>query len=194
MKRITLSIFLLVAGLGLSAQTPLPRLFLDLPSIYLAAPNAEKIQNLAGVGVETAMNLGTHWSTVRLGGGAVLTVDPKSDDIGNSFVTTPYALFEVGLGKYRTNGNQCVRTRASAFTAMAKGGLRYNFETRDLVPADDIRAMELDYTVGAELGYFYIRDVFKNTEVFLNGNYYVKAKVVSAEFGFKMFLNLRGRR
>ena len=52
----------------------------------------------------------------------------------------------------------------------------------------------LDYTVGAEFGYFFIRDVFKNFEVFLDGRYHTKAEVVSANFGFKMFLNLRANR
>jgi hypothetical protein len=44
------------------------------------------------------------------------------------------------------------------------------------------------------LGYFFIRDVFKNTEVFLDGNYFVNSKIIGVNFGFKMFLNLRADR
>lgn len=52
----------------------------------------------------------------------------------------------------------------------------------------------MDYTVGAELGYFYIRDVFKNYEVLLTTDYYTRAKVLGVTAGFKLFLNLRGQR
>lgn len=160
-----------------------PRLFLDIPNIYITAPDVEKIGNLLGAGVETAMNVGTHWSVARVGGGAVFSLDPKSDDVGKSFLTSPYVLTEVGLGKYRSNGKKCAKTNQAAFTAMGKGGVRYDFEAKDV-----------DYTLGAEFGYFFIRDIFKNYEIFLNGNYYTQAKVVSASFGFKLFLNLKANR
>jgi hypothetical protein len=66
---------------------------------------------------------------------------------------------------------------------MAKGGLRYDFQ-----------AKQLDYTVGAEFGYFFIRDMFKNTEIVASANYLTQAKTISANLGFKLFLNLRARR
>jgi len=181
-KSCFLAVFLAVAC-SVSAQQGGPRLFLDIPNIYITAPDVEKIGNLLGAGVETAMNVGTHWSVARVGGGAVFSLDPKSDDVGSTFLTSPYALAEVGLGKYRSNGKRCAKTRQAAFTAMGKGGARYDFEAKDI-----------DYTVGAELGYFFIRDMFKNYEISLSANYYTQAKVISASFGFKLFLNLRSNR
>lgn len=171
-------------------EAKLPRLFLDIPVIHLAAPNVELVGNRIGVGAGTAMNFATHWSTARIGGGAVFSMDPQSKDVEETFVTTPYALFEVGAGKYRTNGNQCSKTKSKAYTAMAKAGVRYAFISDPLEP-DGVAPEKFDVTVGAELGYFFIRDVFRNTEVFLDANYHVNSKIISANFGFKMFLNLR---
>lgn len=174
-----------------SQQTAkLPRLFLDIPVVHLASPDVTLIANRIGLGLGTAMNFGTHWSTARIGGGAVFSMDPQSKNVEETFVTTPYALVEVGAGKYRTNGNQCSKTKSKAFTAMAKAGVRYAFITEALEPEGEVPD-KFDVTVGAELGYFFIRDVFKNTEVFLDGNYHVNSKIISANFGFKMFLNLR---
>ena len=188
MKKILLSAAFLAAALSARAQYSGPRLFLDLPIIYATAPDVEHIGNRLGAGLETAMNVATHWSTARLGGGATFTLDPKAEDVGDSFLTTPFARLEVGAGVYRSNGNKCAKTKQNAFTALAKGGMVYNFQK--VVGVED----QLDFTVGAEFGYFFIRDVFKNYEVFLSGNYHTKAEVFSANFGFKMFLNLRADR
>lgn len=171
-------------------EAKLPRLFLDIPVIHLAAPNVELVGNRIGIGAGTAMNFATHWSTARIGGGAVFSMDPQSKNVEETFVTTPYALAEVGAGKYRTNGNQCSKTKSKAYTAMAKAGVRYAFISDPLEP-DGVAPEKFDVTVGAELGYFFIRDVFRNTEVFLDANYHVNSKIISANFGFKMFLNLR---
>ena len=179
---------------AISQQTAkLPRLFLDIPMVHLAAPDVTLVGNRLGVGVGTAMNVATHWSTARLGGGAVFSMDPQSREVQETFVTSPYMLFEVGAGKYRTNGNQCSKTKSKAFTAMAKAGVRYAFISEALEPEGEVPD-KFDVTVGAELGYFFIRDVFKNTEVFLDGYYHVNSKIISANFGFKMFLNLRADR
>lgn len=166
-----------------SAQYGGPRLFLDIPNIYLAAPDVERVGNLLGAGAETAFNVGSHWSVARLGGGAIFSLDPKSEDVGGSFNTAPYVFVEAGLGKYRSNGRKCAKTHQSAFTLLGKGGVRYDFD-----------AQKIDYTVGAEFGYFFIRDIFKNYEIFLNANYLTQAQTISAGFGFKLFLNLRANR
>ena len=179
---------------AISQQTAkLPRLFLDIPIVHLAAHDVTLVGNRLGIGVGTAMNVATHWSTARLGGGAVFSMDPQSREVQETFVTSPYMLFEVGAGKYRTNGNQCSKTKSKAFTAMAKAGVSYAFISEALEPEGEVPD-KFDVTVGAELGYFFIRDVFKNTEVFLDGYYHVNAKIISANFGFKMFLNLRADR
>lgn len=193
MKKHLITAVLLTAALAAQAQYSGPRLFLDVPAIYFAAPDVENIGNNLGAGAEVAMNVATHWSTARIGGGAMFTVDPNAEDVGESFLTTPYGILEVGAGLYRTNGNKCAKNHANAFTAIAKAGLFYNFNTQDLEPAGE-KPNGLDYTVGAEFGYFFIRDVFRNFEIFLDGRYHTKAEVISGRFGFKMFLNLRANR
>lgn len=188
MKKLLFSVALLAIAFKAQAQYGGPRLFLDIPSIYFAAPDVEHIGNNLGAGAEMAMNVGTHWGVARLGGGAMFTVDPQADDV--KVLTTPYGILEAGAGIYRSNGNKCAKTHANAFTAIAKGGIFYNFNTQATEPGGE-KPDGLDYTVGVEFGYFYIRDVFKNFEIFLDGRYHTKAEVVSGNFGFKMFLNLR---
>jgi hypothetical protein len=172
------------------------RLFLDVPHIYATAPNVENAGNQAGLGAGVAFNVGTHWSVARLGIGAHLTADPQANDIEKSLITTPYTLLEAGVGKYRSNGDRCAKTKRAAYTLMGKAGVRYYFDTRKEeagVTLDDT-GFGVDYTVGAEFGYFYIRDVFKNFEVVFDANYHIKAKAISMNFGFKTFLNLRADR
>jgi len=191
---LVLAAFVAFAASAIAQQAAkLPRLFLDIPIVHLASPDVTLVANRIGLGLGTAMNFATHWSTARIGGGAVFSMDPQSRDVEETFVTTPYVLMEVGAGKYRTNGNQCSKTKSKAFTAMAKAGIRYAFTSDALEPEGEVPE-KFDVTVGAELGYFFIRDVFKNTEVFLEGNYHVNSKIISANFGFKMFLNLRADR
>jgi hypothetical protein len=189
MKMLLFPALLLLATLpALQAQRNSgPRLFLDLPAIYFVAPDVEHVGNLLGAGAEAAFNVGTHWSVARIGGGTTVTMDPKSEDIGATIATRPYGLLEGGLGIYRSNGNQCAKSHQSAYTAMAKAGLRYTFNQPEAVEA-------LDYTLGVELGFFYIRDMFRNIELLAQANYMTRAKVVSANFGFRFFFNLRANR
>lgn len=192
MKNVFTLLLVVLSAVSMQAQG-LPRLFLDIPHIYFSAPDVENINNLMGVGTGAAFNVGTHWGVARIGGGADFTVDPKSNDIGDSFQAIPYGLFEAGVGVYRSNGNKCARTHHGAFTAMGKCGARYRFDTRDIILADD-RAYGADFTVGAEFGYFYIRDIFKNYEFSMSADYYTQAKILSVSAGFKLFLNLRANR
>ena len=191
MSRIFFALAFLALSTSAFAQYSGPRLFWDLPILYATAPNVSHLENQVGLGLETAFNVATFWGTSRLGTGGALTVDPKSADIGNSFQVVPYGLLEAGLGMYRSNGNQCNQTNQHAFTAMAVLGLRYEYDTRSLKPAGETSTYGLNYVVGVELGYFYIRNMFRNTEFVLRGNYFPKAKVVSATLGFKFFLNMR---
>lgn len=179
-------------SLGLSAQG-LPRLFLDIPHIYLTAPDAENVSHLLGLGTGAAFNVGTHWGVARLGGGADFVVDPKSNDIGETFEIYPYGKFEAGVGIYRSNGNRCAKTNRAAFTAMGKTGLRYNFNGKDVILASEDRS-GIDYSVGAEFGYFYIRDMFKNYEFSMSADYFTQSKTIAVTAGFKLFLNLRANR
>ena len=189
-KFCTTTLLALACSAALFAQHSFPRLFVDIPVIAIGTPNVEKAGNLMGASAETAFNFAAHWFVTRVGGGAGISLDPKSKELKETVVTTPYALFEAGLGKYRSNGNNCAITHANAFTAMAKAGIRYNFKT-DIYDTPTAKADPMDFTVGAEFGYFFLRDVFKNYEFFLDGNYHVRAEVISARLGFKLFLNLR---
>ncbi len=168
-----------------------PRLFLDLPSIYFAAPDVEHIANNMGAGVGVAMNVGTHNLVGRIGGGSDFLLDPKASDLKASFRAVPNGLVQLGAGMYRSNGNRCAKTKANAFTALGKVGLRYDYNTK---APEGIDKGTLNPTVGAELGYFYIRDIFRNLEIVLDVNYMTKSKTIYAGFGFKTFLNLRAGR
>ena len=57
-----------------------------------------------------------------------------------------------------------------------------------------VEHLQFDFTLGVELGYFYIRDVFRNMEFVISSNYHTQAKVISGNIGFKFFLNLRANR
>jgi len=169
-----------------------PRMFLDVPAIFVVAPDFENIKTNVGLGGAFAFNVGTHWSVARVGAGVQATADPK-EDLQETLNTTPFALLEVGGGMYRSNGDRCARTKRAAFTVLGKGGLRYYFQTRDLAAGNDA-VYGLDYTLGAELGYFYIRDMFRNFEVVADINYHFNAERLSVTLGFKHFLNLRATR
>jgi hypothetical protein len=145
-----LTVLGIAAAFSLHAQYGGPRLFLDIPHFYLNAPDVENIDQAVGLGLDAAMNVGTHWSVARLGGGATFNVSPSADDVAESFDIDPHLLFEVGAGMYRTNGDKCAATKRNAFTAMAKGGVRYIFQ--DDVPAGEEAPDNIDYTIGAEFG------------------------------------------
>ena len=190
MQRITLTLLLAIAACSLQAQYSGPRLFLDVPVLYVTAPDVSDLGNRLGAGTDIAFNVASHYHTVRVAGGATFTVDPQADNVGDSFVTRPYAALEGGVGLYRSNGNKCAKTKQNAFTAMAVLSGRYNFKTSNL-PDGVSDNSGFQFGVGAELGYFFIRDIFRNYEVFLRGTYYTEQKVASANFGFKMFLNMK---
>lgn len=189
-----LSCFLIFTGATLHAQYGGPRLFLDVPSFYAHTPDVENAGDRLGAGLEVAMNVGTHWSVARLGLGTTYTFNPQAEDFDKTTLWGPYGLLEAGAGLYRTNGDQCAKNKQSAFTALGKVGLRYNFN-EDAVRFDpEAEPEKFDFTLGVELGYFFIRDVFRNMEFVLSSNYHTQAKVISANIGFKFFLNLRANR
>lgn len=198
MKKSPLLFALLCAAtFSLHAQYVGPRLFLDVVDLHLHTPDVENVDTIVGAGLGVAMNIGTHWSMARLGVGTTFTFNPQAEDFNKTTKWGPYTALEAGAGLYRTNGNQCAKSHASAFTAIGKAGVRYNFN-KNAIPQNrtDPNAADpsqLDFTVGAELGYFYIRDEFRNMDVVASANYHTKAKVISVNFGLKFFLNLRAR-
>ncbi len=156
-------------------------------------PDVTKPTQRMGFDLGTAFNVGTHWSVARVGGGARFSLSPDAEDVAESFQINPFFLFEVGAGIYRSNGNKCARTDQNAFTAMAKAGVVYTLYSKDEKELLN-ESGAIDYTIGGEFGYFFIRDIFKNYELYLSPNYYVKSKVLGASLGFKLFLNLRADR
>ncbi len=194
MTRLFLIPLLWALTTSLFAQYGGPRLFLDVPYFYLHAPDVEKTGQRVGAGAEVAMNVGAHWGVTRLGLGTTFTLNPGAEDFAKTTLWRPYAIMEAGAGLYRSNGNQCAKTHQSAFTAMGKVGMRYDFNRDAIAAAEGVEPNALDFILGVELGYFFIRDVFRNTELVLNGNYHTQAKVISANVGFKLFLNLRASR
>ena len=187
-----LASFLILVS-SLQAQYTGPRLFLDVPSLYLHTPDVENVGNRVGAGLDVAMNVGTHWSVARLGLGTTFTFDPGDEDFDKTTVWGPYGLLEAGAGLYRTNGNQCASSNQSAFTVIGKAGMRYDFNSDAVIAQEGETPEQLDFTLGVELGYFYIRDEFRNMDFVMSGNYHTKAKVISVNFGLKFFLNLRSR-
>lgn len=192
MKKTYLLICCLLAVVVAKAQYG-PRLFLDIPNIAYTVPDVTEPTQRMGFDLGTAFNVGTHWSVARLGGGARFSLSPDAEDVAESFQINPFFLLEVGAGVYRSNGNKCARTDQNAFTAMAKAGLVYTMYSKDEKELLN-ETGAIDYTIGGEFGYFFIRDIFKNYELYLSPNYYIKSKVLGASLGFKLFLNLRADR
>jgi hypothetical protein len=170
-----------------------PRLFLDVPAIYATAPSIKNVSNNAGLAGEILMNVATHHIVGRAGGGFIYSFDPQAKDFFTSTLSTPYVLLEFGAGNYRSNGNKCARTHRPAFTAIAKAGIMHQFLVGRNRPTDS-PAGNFDYTVGLEFGYFYIRDIFRNSEVFVRSNYFIKSEAISLDLGLKIFLNLKADR
>lgn len=169
---------LLFVAVLANAQTE-PRLFLDVPALYLRSVDLQNFTDRVGVGGDVMMNVGTHYLAARAGGGAIMSLQPASEDLKGSIITSPYARIEVGAGPFRTNGNQCSNTHSNAFTAQLRFGMLYDFQ-----------AKQADFPLAVELGYFFIRDMVKNTELFLRSDYYTKGEKVTLDFGMRFFLNL----
>lgn len=74
---------------------------------------------------------------------------------------------------------------------MALVGIRYDIDTRSVKPAEEENNYGLNFGVGTRLGYFFIQNVFRNTELVARGTYFPNSKITSINFGFKFFLNVR---
>jgi hypothetical protein len=162
----------------LSAQNEV-RYFLEIPGLFAHTPDVEHIKNIAGLKGEIGFAAGSHFLMARTAFQFVSTLDPSAKNVEKTFYHQPIGRVEIGIGPYRTNGQRCTRSHQNAFSLQAKGAFLYNFE-----------AKKPDYGVGLELGHFYIRDYFRNTELLLRSEYQLKSKKISLDFGFRFFLNL----
>jgi len=156
------------------------RMFLDIPSIYLHSPNVEELTTRSGLGLDAGFGLGTHNIMTKFSGGTTVTADFESNEIEKTVNWQPFLRLEAGAGLWRSNGNKCARHDSNAFTALPKAAVIYAFQPN-----------EVQFAVGAELGYFRIRDYFRNMELFLDGGYNLTTSSPYASFGFRQFLNLR---
>lgn len=174
-----LFLVLLLSAVSAQAQHPV-RLFLDVPGIYAHSPKLDAIVNNAGLGLDAGFGVGTHYVMSRFSGGTTVTADFEAEAIEKTVVWNPFLRLEAGAGLWRSNGNQCSEHHANAYTALGKAGVQYAFQPK-----------EIQYTVGVELSYFYIRDYFKNLEIFLDGGLNMTTNQLYASFGFRNFLNMR---
>lgn len=193
MYRFAAFILCLLSFNSLSAQF---RSMVDVPSLYVLSRDVANIPKQEGLALDFGYAVGTHYLMSKLTAGFEVTADLGHEKIAKTLYYNPFARFEVGVGKWRSNGQKCARTNQSAFTILAKGGLVYNFgnRTADLENEVPELASGLDYYVGAEFGRFFLKDMFKNSEFFLSGGYYLESKRVFAEIGIRTFLNTLAER
>jgi hypothetical protein len=177
MKKILL--FVLFLPFLAAGQTPL-RYFLEVPGVFFHSTDVQDITRRAGLKSEIGFCAGTHFVNGRAAVQLVSSFEPEADDIQKSINYAPITRLELGVGPYRTNGQQCSVTNRGAYTAQAVGLFLYNFD-----------AKKTDYGAGVELSRFLIRDMKRNTEMVLRGEYLAKSKVITLDLGFRFFLNLR---
>ena len=189
MKYLTLVICTIMA---FTADAQLRSMF-DVPSIYLTSRDIENIPQEDGLGLDFGYGFGTHFFVTKFSVGVNATADFDSKVIDKTVFINPFGRVEIGLGKWRSNGQKCAKTNSNAYTILAKGGLVYNFGKKkiDVENKIDPREANLDYFVGAEIGMFFIKDMHKNSEYFLTGGYMLESKKIFAELGIRTFLNTR---
>jgi len=180
----------LLCTFGAQAQL---RSMIDAPAIYLTSRDIENALSQEGLGLDFGYGVGTHFFMGKLSAGVHATADFDAKKIDKTFFANPFGRFEIGLGKWRSNGKKCAINHQNAFTLMAKGGAVYNFGKRKADVENGIAEVKanLDYFVGAELGLFYIKDMHKNSEYFINGGYMLESKTIFAELGLRTFFNTR---
>ena len=181
MKKI---IFILVIGsLGISSSLFAQRVFIDAPSFYLLTNDVSKIAENSGLGLDLGAAVGTHSVMGKLSAGLTVTTDfSKEIDVKDGLVYNPFVKLEGGAGLYRSNGNKCSKTHASAYSLIGKAGVQYIFN-KDL-------EKKFSPIVAIEASFFYIRDMVKNSEVFLEPQYNISTKTLGVSFGFRRFYNL----
>jgi hypothetical protein len=163
----------------------------DAPNVYITSKDLLNIPKQEGVGLDFGYGFGTHFMMIKPIVGIDVTADLGNKEIVKTLTYNPYAKLEVGLGKWRSNGQKCAKTNAHAFTLMVKGGLLYNFGKRKADIANDVPAIDpaLDYFIAAEFGNFYIKDYRKNTEFYISPGWSFKRKALMLDVGFRTFIN-----
>ncbi len=162
------------------------RSFFDAPSFYLTTNDLERASNDAGLGMEFGYAVGGHNMMAKVVAGFQATADFNAENFVKSVYSNPFARIEAGLGFWRTNSSQCGSKQQRAYTAVAKGGLQYNF-----LGKEGLRDSGADPFLGVELATFMYLDYRKNGEFFIEPGYFLGSKTVFFRIGLRTFINTR---
>jgi hypothetical protein len=156
------------------------RFFIDAPAFYAQSTDFSKIKEAVGLGAQGGFSYGGHHYKLGVAAGVDANANLLSTGKFSEKVDfKPYAQLEFGAGFFRTNGQKCSIHNRNAYTAMPVAIIRHDFTSKKSM-----------FLIGAELSYFNIRDMVKNTELFLNINYNAASKAVGGAFGMRIFFNL----
>lgn len=195
-KITVLSLYLCTWITSTHAQT---RIFLDIPQVSYFNANVGNMGERMGLDVGIDLNFASHFMVARVGTGSSITIGTQRKEIEKSLFSSIYGKMETGIGLYRTNGKRCSLGHSSAFTALAMSGVRFSHLTQDANPEKRREGTTyglngFDFYAGIELGYFFIRDMYKNYDFFLRGDYLMSKDAFTANAGVKLFLNLKANR
>ncbi len=168
------------------------RSFIDIPSIYLMTNDVENINNDTGLGLDVGYGIGTHHVMAKVSGGIQATTDFDSKEVGKSIYYNLFSRAEAGIGLWKTNGDKCGSEHNRVYTAIAKGGIQFNFLDKEANSDLGVRgrASGSDIYIGGEFGSFILNDYRKNTEIFIDAGYYLDAETIYLKFGFRTFIKL----
>lgn len=172
------------------------RSMIDAPNVYLVSKDLLHIPNQDGVGLDFGWGLGTHFLMIKPIIGIDVTADFGNQELVKTLTYNPYGKLELGLGKWRSNGQRCAKTNAHAYTLLLKGGIKYNFGKRDANPEFEVAEVApfLDYYVAGEFGNFFIKDMRKNTEFYIQPGWSFKSETLFLEVGIRNFINTLAKR
>lgn len=170
-----------------------PRSFFDMLTMYAADNNMADPGEMLGAGINVGYSMGTHNMMLRGLVGFETTTNVKVSDVSDNLYYNPFGAIEGGAGIWRSNGNRCGAKKQYAFTALAKVGLRYNAGSREGNIERNVPPIEsgVDYYGAVELGYFFLDSYFKNSELYIEGGYFMQSEQLYARLGFRTFLNTK---
>lgn len=170
-----------------------PRSFFDMLALYAVDNNMTDPGESLGAGINVGYGIGTHHLMLRGILGFETTTNVQVPDVAKNLYYNPFVALETGGGLWRSNGNRCGAKKQYAFTVLPKVGARYNFGSREgdieqnVTPIDS----DVDFYGALELGYFFLDDYFKNSELYIEGGYFFLGETVYARLGFRTFLNTK---
>ena len=110
MKLLTL-IFCSLMAFSTHAQL---RSMIDAPSVYLTSRDIENALSQEGLGLDFGYAIGTHFFMTKISAGVNATADFDAEKIDKTIFINPFGRLEVGLGKWRSNGQKCAKTNSNA--------------------------------------------------------------------------------